>query len=406
MAILTLNPTVVADADGTVKFGSGEKNQNVRRRDISEDGADITPIQVGVAGQRHVITGGRVSVSGPGSIDIYSGTTLRDRIEFIAAATATFPVGWEAGEEEDLAIRNPDGLTVTGWIEWVTVKNGEYSPATEGASGREAVQDMTVPTADSVANILTRDVVGNKSDAASSTADTSSVIALLRQALASASTIDGFFDVPTADAVTNTTMRDVLGNKEDAANETASQASVVGLLRQALAEITTIDGFFDVPNADVGTNATMRDVIGNKTDTHDGDSIRAMSHRLDEHAHKESMVYPTLADGVTVTATVNDWTDLGAFVEVVPINTITSDFDIHFVNVESVSANGIYELVLYAEEVEIARARFGKTTNQDGPTQVMIQTPIIHANTQIQAKLASDDMVADTATISLELHKY
>ncbi len=359
MAILTLNPTVAADPDGTIKFGSGEKNQNVRRRDISGVGADITPIQAGVAGKRHVITGGRVSVSGPGSIDIYSETTLRDRIEFIAAATATFPVGWEAGEEEDLAIRNPDGLTVTGWIEWVTVKNGEYSPATEGASGREAVQDMTVPTADSVANLLTRDVVGNKADAASTTANVASLVALARASIAATATVDGFFDVPTAD---------------------------------------------------VATNTTMRDVIGNKDDTHDGTSLAALAHIMDEHAHKAAMVHPTLADGVVVTATANDWTDLGAFAVIAATNAITSDFDIHFVNVEGVSANGIYELVLYsgadASEVEIARARFGKTTNQDGPSQISIQTPIVPANTQIKAKLASDNAVADTATISIELHVY
>ena len=117
-----------------------------------------------------------------------------------------------------------------------------------------------------------------------------------------------------------------------------------------------------VPTADSANNRTTRDVIGTKTDTHNGDSLMAAAHTVDEHFHKSSQVYPTLADGVLVTATANDWTDLGAFAVIVATNGITSDFDIHFVNVETVSAVGHYELVLYsgadAAEVEVARVRF------------------------------------------------
>ena len=156
--------------------------------------------------------------------------------------------------------------------------------------------------------------------------------------------------------------------------------------------------------------ATINDVIGARTDGHNTTTLAGQLHKLDEHFHMSAMVIPTLADGVVVTATSNDWTDLGAFAVVAATNAITSDFDIHFVNVEAVSANGIYELVLFAgadaAEVEIGRVRFGKTTNQDGPTSAPIITPLIPANTQIKAKLASDNAVADTVAISLEYHIY
>ena len=66
-------------------------------------------------------------------------------------------------------------------------------------------------------------------------------------------------DVPTADTVDNDTIIDVVGNKEDAANETANVSSLVGLLRQLLVEL-------DVGVKDAATNANINDVLGNKED--------------------------------------------------------------------------------------------------------------------------------------------
>lgn len=128
-------------------------------------------------------------------------------------------------------------------------------------------------------------------------------------------------------------------------------------------------------------------------------------HLLEDHAHKESNVYPTLADGVLVTGAAGAWT-LGAFVEVVPVNTITEDFDIHFISVENLSANDIFEIHLFAEEVFLGSTRVVKTAAQDSTTQVPVQTPIVAANSQIQAKLASSGGGSDTATMSVFYHLY
>ena len=170
------------------------------------------------------------------------------------------------------------------------------------------------------------------------------------------------------------------------------------------------NGPFGVPAVDSAANSTIRDVVGNKSDTHDGTSIAARLHTLDDHAHGKSEVYPTMADGVVVTATANVWTDLGAFAVIAPTNAITVDFDIHFVSVENISANGVYEIVLYAgadaAEVEIGRKRFSQNAVQDSIVNVPFQTPMIAANTQIKAKLASDNAVANTVTISLSTHPY
>ncbi len=158
-----------------------------------------------------------------------------------------------------------------------------------------------------------------------------------------------------------------------------------------------------VPAVDSADNVDSSDVLGSKLDTHDGNSVRAILHILNEHTHKSSKVYPTLANGVVVTAGAA-WV-LGAFAEIVPISTIATDFDIHHISVEALSANEVYELVLYAVEVEIARVRLTKNANLDGTMNVPVQCPILPANTQIKAKLATEGG-SDTATMSIYYHLY
>ncbi|KKM65417.1 hypothetical protein LCGC14_1491540, partial [marine sediment metagenome] len=138
-----------------------------------------------------------------------------------------------------------------------------------------------------------------------------------------------------------------------------------------------------VPAVDSTANTSIEQVVGNKNDTHNGTSIKAMLHKLDEHAHKSSKVWPTLANGVVVTAGAA-WV-LGAFAEIAAVNDIAVDFDIHHISVEALSANEVYEIVLYAATVEIARVRVTKNANLDGTMNVPVQCPIQPANTQIQA---------------------
>lgn len=219
----------------------------------------------------------------------------------------------------------------------------------------DALFDVT--TADSTADATIRDVVGRKTDTSQTTVGTTSsimryvkgIITLLGSgggnnilsdlavidtnvdtlvtrlgvpAGASVSAdlvvIDAFFDVPAIDATTNAQMRDVIGNKSDAAQTTVGTtrstiAYVKGLLNRIGApagasiaadiaatnttvntintnvstvqtrlgdpadatvgvttinqKINTLDAFFDVPTADATTDTTIRDVLGRKTDT-------------------------------------------------------------------------------------------------------------------------------------------
>jgi hypothetical protein len=99
---------------------------------------------------------------------------------------------------------------------------------------------------------------------------------------------------------------------------------------------------------------------------------------------------------------------LGGFVEIVGAGVIGDDFDIHFLIIEDVTDDEIYELVFYAATVEISRVRFGA---QPGVANVVTAAPlptlmqIQPAGTQIQAKLASSGD-AETVTISVMYHVY
>lgn len=144
------------------------------------------------------------------------------------------------------------------------------------------------------------------------------------------------------------------------------------------------------PVADSADNNYIRDVIGNKNDSHSGDSLMSGVETLKDHVHSVSRVYPTLSTGITVTADAAVWT-LGALVEVVPASTITDDFDLHSIDVENLSANDVYELVMYqgAGDVEIGRVRVIQDAVQSATLNTPILTPIIPANARIRAAVAS-----------------
>jgi hypothetical protein len=163
-----------------------------------------------------------------------------------------------------------------------------------------------------------------------------------------------------------------------------------------------------VPSQDSVANLVWGDVIGNKTDTHNGDSLYAISEILLDHVHSAAKVYPTGAVGETVTAgDASPWT-LGAYEEIIPASTIGTDFDIHYINVEGVSAAATYELVLYAATVEIGRIRFASVgiPAADIFSSVPFQCSIQPADTQIQAKVMSSTGNTDTVTVSLYYHTY
>ena len=241
----------------------------------------------------------------------------------------------------------------------------------------DVVVDLAVPSADSSANVTTPDVVGNKSDTVAGT----SVIALVKQTLAK-TLGSANIAVSTADSVDNVDIVDVVGNKTD----TVAGTSLVSYVKGVLA------GLLVVAKNSVG-NTNIADVIGNKTDDEDGDSAYSKLYILGHHAHGIQLCKPTLAGGITVTSGAGAWGLSASYVVVFATNEITSKFDIHQIHVGSFSASDIYQLELYSgangAEVLIAQVRFSRTSNTNPGSILPCITPLIPANTQVKARLAS-----------------
>ncbi len=160
-----------------------------------------------------------------------------------------------------------------------------------------------------------------------------------------------------------------------------------------------------VPVVDSTANTDMREVVGNKLDTHAGSSLLGHAVNSNEHFHTPCQVYPTLAGGVAVGTGAGVWALSAAFVEIVPINTIALPFDIHWLCIEALSANDVFEIVLYAVEVEIGRVRVVKNAQQDGTMNIPFQDIIVAANAQIQAKSACA-AGGESVTLSIFYHVY
>jgi hypothetical protein len=301
--------------------------------------------------------------------------------------------------------------------------------------------DIVVPTADTVGNTNIVEVIGNKTDTISGT----SIISLEKQIKAKTDTIPANplsitdINVDSVDSVANTTIKDVIGNKLDSISGT----SIVSLAKQIKVNadttissrlasasytapdntsITAIKAKTDtIPSNPLGTaniavpaqnstnNVNTVDVIGNKADNYAGNSLYSHLYMVLQKLVSPQFVFPTLANGVTVTGGTAAWA-LGSFQEIIPVNTVTSPFSIGFVNVGNASANDTYEIVLYSgtagNEIDIGHCRVTRVSNTSGTAPVTFTTTPIAANSRISCKIASSTGGNDTLTLSVFYTKY
>ena len=161
-----------------------------------------------------------------------------------------------------------------------------------------------------------------------------------------------------------------------------------------------------VPDPNGSDNETINQLIGNRNDDDDTRTIYANLDDVWEGGHHESKVWPELADASEVTAHADSWV-LGNYAEIAAANAISEKFHIHHLHIHAPSANGEYELVLYAATTEIARVTFTRTDKKDDIEGLDIIAPHCAANTQIQAKLASSNNAsADTLKLKFWYHEH
>jgi hypothetical protein len=130
------------------------------------------------------------------------------------------------------------------------------------------------------------------------------------------------------------------------------------------------------------------------------DSINDM--RL--HSLSRGLVYPTLAAGATVVSANTDWV-LGALATVVPANTITTEFHVHDVSIESCDRDAVFEIVLYygGGDTEFSRKRFAISGGFFGNVQIPMTCLKVPANSRVRAALASSNGTAQIATITMSI---
>jgi hypothetical protein len=250
------------------------------------------------------------------------------------------------------------------------------------------VTKLTKPAADSVNDATIADVVGTKADTTAGT----SLISRIKSVILS-------LTKPGLNSANDATIADVVGTKAD----TTAGSSIISALKTLIANWVT-------PATNSAANLITRDVIGSKADDEGGNSLYSMAYRNEAHNHSIQKCYPTLADGITLTAGAAAWGLAAAFTEIIPVNTIVNPYDLHFLNIGAVSANDSYEVYFYSglagSEVFICSARFVRQVAQSETAPTPLQTIMLPANTRITAKLASQAGGGNTAVVSVFYHEY
>jgi len=209
---------------------------------------------------------------------------------------------------------------------------------------------------------------------------------------------------PSIDSTNNITVRDVVGNKSD----TAAGTSLVGIAKAIKAKTDTVADMA-IPTKNTTDNVDIVDVIGNKTDDENGNSIYSKLYTLSDHVHGVQLCIPDKADGISVTAGALAWALSAAYTVVIATNAVDAPFDIHQIHIGTFTGNDIFQLELYSgangAEVLAAQVRFSRTNNTNPGSILPCITPLFPANTQVKAKLASK-AGGSACNFSVMYHKY
>lgn len=158
--------------------------------------------------------------------------------------------------------------------------------------------------------------------------------------------------------------------------------------------------------------------IGNLNDyvhvpfTNNINSILALLNTNYYHFHGRTFVYPQLANAVNLQAGAGAWGIGGSITEIIPENALNvAAFDLHWINIQNISATAEYLIVLYSGELG-SEEIIGGVKFWSGAIPILnqitkyIQIPQQVVNTRISAKLYSSDVGTPTCQISLEGHYY
>ena len=127
---------------------------------------------------------------------------------------------------------------------------------------------------------------------------------------------------------------------------------------------------------------------------------------LEDSLSGELATYPVAAAAVTATANGAAWNRTGAWAEVVPVTTITSDIWLDALVIEATNTTDTFLLDiatgLAGHEVVIASVRTNiLQVNNNGTTRIPIRAKVA-ANARISVRCTSAAAAANTANVSLQ----
>jgi len=128
------------------------------------------------------------------------------------------------------------------------------------------------------------------------------------------------------------------------------------------------------------------------------------------HVHGASFLYPDKAVPVQLTSAIAAWAITGAITEIIPANTITKDFDLHWASIAEISAN-LYGVIDFfagsiGSEVKIGSVDVNRTVNFSREGVAPVQIPQQPANTRISARFTDSTSSSRTVRIKLYGHVY
>lgn len=142
----------------------------------------------------------------------------------------------------------------------------------------------------------------------------------------------------------------------------------------------------------------------------EGQTALAFLHTGYYHVHGAAFVYPDKAVPVTLASAIASWAETGNITEVIPANTITKAFDLHWASLSDISAvlDGIIDIFAgpALSEVKIGAVDVVRTANFSRENAVPVQVPQQPANTRISCRFTDSTGSSRTVRIKFYGHVY
>lgn len=125
-----------------------------------------------------------------------------------------------------------------------------------------------------------------------------------------------------------------------------------------------------------------------------------------KHVHGTPFIFPNLAAAVSLTKSTTEWLEGTAGI-LIAANAATDNFDIHYAVINDISANGQYQLNLYANDTTlIGGIVFSRSANFSQEVHLPVQIPQQLKGTKITGKLAGSGTGGSTCGVKLVGHYY